>query len=966
MSGFLFLGALFLLLPFPICIYLLIKRSKDARRIQLLEQRMDSLSASQEPSKQASSVSKPTKAPAPSPEQSRAPSGAPTPFTQCVVGPEPPRKPQPAQTFTTPASKPAPKAAAVVSPETAPKPATPSQLVETLRSIGLWPPKGSASAEAGLMQWWLPRLGGLLATLAVISFAVYISQGTPAWIRFVELVLADIAVLGAGIFFLNRRPRFGSTLLSTGLSMLYLTSIAAYAAPPVRIIDNPLIGIVLQFAIVAFIFTTSLRLSNRNIAIMALAYGFLSSLYSSYVGLLESSLISALALYLIGIAFSRKFDWLPILSISTIGAYLPVLSFCLLEFIGSQTITLPHAWSVLAYLLISVSLLPLSEAIWKLFAEKSAIRRIHLLNTSFFLAVGYLYMKLFTSELVAFYGLGAIVFTAWAGWFSRNGPKDFLFQLFLIKAGALTALWLVNRFDGDIRWFALIIEAGLLAWVAARSRSFLQETATLIVWIVSLGYAMNSLDQSRLEIGSFAWTLFLLHPLAATALLAFLHQTRISDGRNTRYYILPALFNGLIASVFVLETQVAKDVLPLITALFGAILCLLSLVPKLSRLVPFACGVIPILAANIQFWISPYDEMSFVAVLAATLALAWATSQVKLRGKQILLPLVEFVFHFSWITTVYAYAANAFQTEAYFAYLPALFALALLVTPVSSFRALRDASFVPLFLFAITHPQSPFGFFGNLLAVGLYLAVLYTPNFRPRLIRDFKLFRRWKFWRTLHHWLVALIVFRAALNVEDWLERVFTLSLLAIAFHFLWRLHKRYVALFFSAFFLVGDGILILLIWKSSLEATLIPQPWAKEALIGGLLVTALAIGLGIDHARNPHRRQSKRSRQLLAYLFATIAYGSMVVLLSSDLLWNESSYTSLIALFCLVLIGIGISAKIKPYRMVALIGFTLPLFRLFVFDIRDTLIRIVAFALLSVFITFVGYLYHRFQSRIE
>ena len=397
MSGFLFLGALFLLLPFPICIYLLIKRSKDARRIQLLEQRMDSLSASQEPSKQASSVSKPTKTPAPSPEQSRAPSGAPTPFTQCVVGPEPPRKPQPAQTFTTPASKPAPKAAAVVSPETAPKPATPSQLVETLRSIGLWPPKGSASAEAGLMQWWLPRLGGLLATLAVISFAVYISQGTPAWIRFVELVLADIAVLGAGIFFLNRRPRFGSTLLSTGLSMLYLTSIAAYAAPPVRIIDNPLIGIVLQFAIVAFIFTTSLRLSNRNIAIMALAYGFLSSLYSSYVGLLESSLISALALYLIGIAFSRKFDWLPILSISTIGAYLPVLSFCLLEFIGSQTITLPHAWSVLAYLLISVSLLPLSEAIWKLFAEKSAIRRIHLLNTSFFLAVGYLYMKLFTS-----------------------------------------------------------------------------------------------------------------------------------------------------------------------------------------------------------------------------------------------------------------------------------------------------------------------------------------------------------------------------------------------------------------------------------------------------------------------------------------------------------------------------------------------------------------------------------------
>jgi len=286
------------------------------------------------------------------------------------------------------------------------------------------------------MQWWLPRIGGLLATLAVISFAVYISQGTPAWVRFAELVLADIAALGAGIFFLKRRPRFGSTLLSTGLSMLYLTSIAAYAAPPVRIIANPLIGIALQFSIVAFIFATSLRLSNRNIAIMALAYGFLSSLFSSYVGLLESSLFSALALYLIGITFSRKFDWLPILSISTIGSCLPLLSFCLLEIIGSRTITLPHAWSVLGYLLITVSLLPLSDAIWKLFSEKPAIRRLHLLNTSLFLAIGYLYMKLFTNELVTFYGLGAIVLIAWAGWFSRNGLKSFLFQLFLLKAGA--------------------------------------------------------------------------------------------------------------------------------------------------------------------------------------------------------------------------------------------------------------------------------------------------------------------------------------------------------------------------------------------------------------------------------------------------------------------------------------------------------------------------------------------------
>lgn len=964
MSFLVFLGALFVLLPLPLCVYLLIKRSRDDKRIQSLEQRLNNLTASEAPQKQTSRSTTASGAPAPSPEVSSAPAPRPTPFTQGDVGPEPPRKPAAAQAFKTSVSKPEPKA--TVSPKPKQKPAGSSRLVETLRSIALWPPKGAASAEAGLMQWWLPRIGGLLATLAVISFAVYISQGTPAWVRFAELVLADIAVLGAGIFFLKRRPRFGSTLLSTGLSMLYLTSIAAYAAPPVRVIANPFIGIALQFSTVAFIFAASLRLSNRNIAIMALAYGFLSSLFSSYVGLLESSLISALALYLIGIVFSRKFDWLPILSISTIGSCLPVLSFCLLEIIGSRTITLPHEWSVLGYLLITVSLLPLSDAIWKLFAEKAAIPRLHLLNTSLFLAIGYLYMKLFTDELVTFYGLGAIVFIAWAAWFSRNGLKSFLFQLFLLKAGALAALWLANRFEGDVRWFALIIEAGLIAWIAAKSRSLLQETASLVVWIISLAYAIINLDQARLEFGGFTWILFLLHPLIATALLAYLRQARISEGRNARFYVLPAVFNGFIAAVFVSKTQIASDTLPQVTALFGSVLCLLSIVPKLSRSIPFICGAIPILVASVQFWIRPYNELSFLAVLATTGALAWIVSRGKVTGKRILLSLWEFALHFCWITTVYAYGANVFQSEAYFAYLAAVFTLALLSTPVGRFRALRDASFVPLFLYAMISSPSPASFFGNLLAVALYVTLLYLPNFHQDLIRDFRLFRKWRFWRTLQHWLVALIVLRAAFTLGDWLERVLTFSLLAIAFHFLWRQHKRYVALFFSCFFLVAPIALILLIWETSLEATLIPQPWAKEALIGGLLVTGIAIGLGIDHARNLHRRLSNRSRQILAYLFAGLAFGTFAVLLSSDLLWNESSYTALVALFCLVLIGIGISAKIKAYRMVALVGFALPLFRLFVFDIRETLIRIVAFALLSIFITFVGYLYHRFQSRIE
>jgi hypothetical protein len=190
--------------------------------------------------------------------------------------------------------------------------------------------------------------------------------------------------------------------------------------------------------------------------------------------------------------------------------------------------------------------------------------------------------------------------------------------------------------------------------------------------------------------------------------------------------------------------------------------------------------------------------------------------------------------------------------------------------------------------------------------------------------------------------------------------------LLSSAFHFLWRIHKRYVALLFSLLFIGLSLASIVSVWDSSMESVLQNLPWAKELLVGGLLTVLLGLAMGIDHAKGGHRKLSSGMTQALVYLAAIFSYSVYATTLSSDLLWVESSFTPLMALFCLILVAVGIGAKIKPYRMVAIIGFALPLFRLFVYDIRDTLIRIIAFAVLAVLFIFVGYLYHRFQSRIE
>ena len=968
-SLLIFAAILFVCLPLPICIFLLVKRSGDASRIQSLEHKLAKLSLKQtkEPASASTYDHSPETKSAGADNSLSQPA---EPILETIAEPETPpiaASKAPAE-YTILFEKPvAETAVQEPKPASPPTPTKPSGLTPLLRSIGLWPPAEAASAEAGMMQWWLPRLGGLLATLSVISFAVYISQGTPPWVRFIELLVADIAVLATGFFFLKRRTKFGATLISTGLSMAYLTSIAAYAAPPVRIIHNPLIGILIQFAVVVGIFLISLRLANRNIAIMALVYGFLSSLFSAYVGLLEPSLISGLALYIVGIVFSRKFNWLPILAISTIGAYLPVLSFCILEVVQSSTITLPHTYSVIAALMISVSLLPFCEIRWNLAKSLKAYIGLHTLNTTICLTVGYLYMRFFTNDLVAFYGIATLVFAAWAAIFGYRNLNSTLFQLFFLKASALAALWFVNHFAGDIRWFALIIEAAIIAWVALRSKSVLQELASLALWIVSLWIAFSSIDfGEQLEMGSFKWCLLLAQPLIAAAVLASLKGGRDQEKRISWFYRIFAIINGFAGMRFIIASDLVGDAQPIATGLYGAIICALCFIPLFANSIPAISGGLLIFIANVQYWNNPYNETSFVSSAVLAFLVAGAITRLYAAKARRSSLSAELLFHATWAISLYAFLSNAFQSEAWFAYLPALLSIGKLAAPTGPFKALRETSLVPLFLFAAMSSSNTPTIWGTWLAVFLYLGILFLPNLRPKFIRDFRLLRPLDLWRTIQHLLVAVILVRIAFEFESWLGRVLILLALTISFHFLWRIHKHLIALFISLATLGLSLASVASIWADSLSGLLNTLPWAREALTGGLLTTGVALGIGIDHARSQHRKLSNKARSGLAYLAAIIGFATITTTLSSDLLWRESSFTPLAALFCLILIAIGIGAKIKPYRMVALVGFALPFARLFIYDIRETLTRIIAFAILSVLITFIGYLYHRFQSRIE
>jgi hypothetical protein len=78
------------------------------------------------------------------------------------------------------------------------------------------------------------------------------------------------------------------------------------------------------------------------------------------------------------------------------------------------------------------------------------------------------------------------------------------------------------------------------------------------------------------------------------------------------------------------------------------------LIPKFSKSIPAISGALVILAANIQFWDQPDNEWSFVAVVAITLGLAYLVPKANAGSIRKRIHAIELVFHFAWITTIFA------------------------------------------------------------------------------------------------------------------------------------------------------------------------------------------------------------------------------------------------------------------------------------------------------------------------
>ncbi len=962
--GFLFLAVF--LAPLVICIVLLVKRKSDLRRIQNLEHIVSKLdiqsTTHSDPLKQEREEVL-TKKPTPSPETEIAAGTKHDKDTAIESDPIP----------VPPVKKPVPEPISVKSKSPkkwTPKTIPPSQpkLLPFLRSMSLWPPEELARKEAGLIQWWAPRIAALLFVLTVIFASVYIGKRTSPGIRFIGLLISDFVVMGVGFYYLKRLPRFGTALFATGLVMLYVTCIAGYAAPPVRVIQHPVLGIALQFLVIVAIFVSSLKLEQRGIALLALVLGYLSSIFSAHEGLKESALLSSLALYLVGLLFARRFQWAPLLSISVLGVYLPIPALTAFGLIGSRVLILPHELSALAFLLVSASLLPASKRFGKshnaLSTEDS--KKLAAINTTLCLGFGYLYFRMFDGELVMFYGSMGIVFAVWAAIFAQESLRSFFFQLFFLKAVALAALWATNYFSGDIRWFALIIEALLVSWVASRSRAVWQEVACLLIWFVSFVLVQRSLAQSSLVIGSFDWFLFLSYPILACILFGFLlHSMPEKRLRKYIYAFFAVLVGFLGGDVFRMSSEFGY-ILPFETALYAGVLALLAFVPRLKALPIGVASSILLTLANIRFWSSPSDAITLAALVGLSAAFAYGISRHYQNEPKKRYHAIEFVFHFSWITTLYAYLYNDYQTHDWFPLIAPVLSLGILFAARRPFRSMADGHIIPI-AYLIAYPNfDDSSYFSSLATIALLGVVLTFPQWSKSVARQFSLTRKMQAWRILSHLLVLIGASVISYQSFEWLGGILVHCLVAIGFFALWRQHRRGIALMASEVSLFLASIYIVQAVIPGSNSLFQNLPWGKEMLQGALILCLISLTIGYAAFKWPQRYLSNRAKTSIAYLNGFGSFAIMALALSYTDLSLDSYYTPLTALFCLGLVATGIALKCKPYRLVAIIGLLLPLVRLFVYDIKETLYRIIAFAALAVLSVLIGFLYHKFQTRIE
>ncbi|MFP4282432.1 MAG: hypothetical protein ACLFU2_07415 [Opitutales bacterium] len=819
------------------------------------------------------------------------------------------------------------------------------------------------SRESVIMQWWLPRIGGILALLTALFFGAYINQRTSPLIKFSELLLVSCGLCALGRWLEKRRNGVGVVLLVTGLIMIYLSSAAAYLLPAVKVIDSPLVGAIVQALALAVIVSVGLKRRSEGIVLLAYHFGFILCLFMAWEGLREGALLAALLLFYSGAAISRGsgFHRLPWVIVPAIFLLLPAVAA-----IGVlHPLELPRDLSVLVFLHASILIVPFIYYTGQ-WAEVAARRMLIAVATTGAIAGCFIYFRVFSAEALETGSLSlGLHFLLWAviGWRrERYGP---ITQLFLLKGSFLLSAWVVLAYAGDLRWMVLALQTLLLAFSARHARRLAVELAVFAVGLASLFFLVTG-GSAMPAVWSFHWWIVILYPavllLAGLVLLPGTEEVKRFDPRRVLYLAIPLIAVALWFQFFDQTPARPFAVAEAFTVVLFATAAL-GLVPWLSRFLAAAASGIAFVLTCVVFWSAPYSLFVIAGILfwaAVALYLLGGIHRRASEGAEALIHLFAIPALTLWLL---------FQLEGWEGRNAAIFVLSvalLLIGRSNRLRHLSAFSVLPPMVFLVaTDPGVSVAWLVGATLLGL--GWLFVPAVHPAVNRDLGTARRRLLWFAGASVLVWLSFLLGRGEDFGWFRSQWiSLALAGVLLVGSGYLRNPGIFLGGVLFYGMAFGLHTFTLLRSENDLGL--MPWGWEALASMALLVLVGGGWYLFapkpwEADDPRRGQYQRAVGVLGGTGIFVL--SLVTFQYGPLSWY-AYYTPLLAATSFALIITGLLRRDPPLRFVGLASLIIPLGRLFLYDVQDALYRIIAFGAAAVLLTLLGYLYHVLSKRVD
>jgi hypothetical protein len=843
----------------------------------------------------------------------------------------------------------------------------PCPVVEFIRRIGMLPPGTGEgmTRETILMQWWIPRLGGFLALLSALFFGVYINQNTSPLFKLLELVAVSVGTGCLGLYLERKYKALGGVRLVTGMIMLYLSSVAAYALPAVRVIENPLVGSVLQALVLAGICAEGYRRGSRGIVLLAFNFGYFLSLFMAWEGLREGALIAPALLFVAGVFLSSRSPFEVLKWVIVPGSFLVSLAYAGMTVLDE--VLLPASISMQVYINLVFAGVGILHYTGRFGGRWPGRLLLSLGSTLALASAGLFFRVCYPADLeLASLVLGSVMLagavTVWA-----RGDCRFIVQLLFIKASFLIAVWAILHFAGDLRWMVLGLETVVLAGAARRSRKIAMELAVWAAAIVSFVFYLEAIKQPA-AVYSFTWWMMTLYP--GILLIAFSLLLKMLPGggfsirdvnRNWAYGLVPIVATILWHMVLLegpaVPFEKAGSFVIILYASVG-----LSFAPFLERWMLLGCAGLAFVSGNLQFWDGPFSLIILLSLLVAgggaVAVLGRRENRAAVAGENLVYPFI-----------LVSVALYVFQLlDNWVGQGMVAFALAIGILCLGLLQRVRHAGswfFIPVLIFLLTEQPAVSAGIWSLASLGMGFAMLAIPAALPVIRGSMGWGLNKSVWALIGSVLFWAYVAFFGDPQASWISGQVVMGVLAVGLLLVsWKFLQPGV---------FAGGLLILMtqVLRHSFYL-LLPTaylPWKSEALGSSIFAYAFALTWlfcnPLQSGAVP-QRSLKSLRKLSSLMTGLLIFGSSAVTFYYEELGWGSWYTPILAVTAFAMILLGLFRKDPILRQLGIAALCVPLVRLFVVDVQDVLHRIIAFAAASVLLTALGYLYHRLSEKLE